>query len=1107
MAIDPKAKEATPSDKEWISRALGVMPDPAIAPRPAAQAYPPSAAGRAANDDRQSIGDLLRSLQLRPTHKSYLVASFFATAWIVGGLALGIVYLPELATTLVLTPAAVPVLLGLGALLVLPVSFFFMLAHMTWRAKELRLVTESMASLALRLAEPQSAAQETIAQVSETMHREIAVMNDSVEHTLARAAELETRVNGQAAALERANREADAQSRTMTQRLAEQHVQLGAQAEEVRNAVAAGRDYSEQAVELMRSYLDGIDARINAKADELAASIERGLHRFQQAVESRSRAVDESLGARAEDMIKTVHESGKDLAATLDRRVKDASVIIDARTAALTETIGAKIEELDKTLEHRVVAVTQNLEARIARFEDVAAGRAQEVASQIEMQTQSAAEALDRHVAQVAQSIKHNAVEAAGLVETRSKAAADILAGRMQQIAQAIETRTADARQALGKLAEDSESRIVSASSNASASLKGDAHSIETKLTALSANISAALSQNAQQVERTLLGASADAAHNFVGQAEHINSAMREHTAAMTKLLDEKSGGLLVAVAKRSKEFAAEVVRATDQAVKSLEAQGQTFTKAVSENGARIAADIGAAGKATTEAVGQSLKLVEESTKAAFERSKQATGASLSEMREVHGLLRTDGIAIFERLREANVLLREALSGAHDSIGTLEKKLGKRLGDLLSTMKEVNSLSGTVTGELTGHMGSFQESALKVLEDLSQLAAQFESHGHSLVQTVDLIDNINQRTVDTVNDRGAVLDSLITTLDTRAADFENRLLRFSTLLEESLDTATARTRDIGLLIAEASSQGVRAITEQYDIVRSTVDQENHRTADMLRNLYQSTVGEAQTSLQQSAERFTELLQGIKRMASDMQRELEVTREELRRGVLDIPRETADSMTQMRQVIIDQVEALAELHRIVAKHGRAGSGGPDSRRPLSEDMTASAASGGRAERIRREPPPPALPPPAAPRGNAAPGARGSWLTDLLHRASRDDEPQRYAIDSLDALSGDIARLIDHNAAADLWDRYNRGERNVFTRKLYTAQGQKVFDEVRGRYRSDRDFKQTVDRYLSEFERLLEDVSRDDHGQTMLRTYLNSETGKVYTMLAHAAGRFD
>ena len=123
-----------------------------------------------------------------------------------------------------------------------------------------------------------------------------------------------------------------------------------------------------------------------------------------------------------------------------------------------------------------------------------------------------------------------------------------------------------------------------------------------------------------------------------------------------------------------------------------------------------------------------------------------------------------------------------------------------------------------------------------------------------------------------------------------------------------------------------------------------------------------------------------------------------------------------------------------------------------------------------------------------------------------RAS-EDRPPRHSIESLDSLSVDIARMIDHDAAADLWDRYKRGERNVFTRRLYTLQGQQAFDDIRKKYRSDREFKQTVDRYISEFERLLDEVSRDDRGQVVARTYLTSETGKVYTMLAHAAGRFD
>ena len=143
---------------------------------------------------------------------------------------------------------------------------------------------------------------------------------------------------------------------------------------------------------------------------------------------------------------------------------------------------------------------------------------------------------------------------------------------------------------------------------------------------------------------------------------------------------------------------------------------------------------------------------------------------------------------------------------------------------------------------------------------------------------------------------------------------------------------------------------------------------------------------------------------------------------------------------------------------------------------SRDETASAA------------------PPPAPRE----AARGQ------ERPARDS---RDSVDSLDTLSVDIARMIDHETAAELWERYKRGERGLFTRRLYTIQGQKAFDEIRGKYRGDPEFRQTVEHYIHEFERLLDDVSRGDRGAAVVRNYLTSDTGKVYTMLAHAAGRFD
>ena len=104
-------------------------------------------------------------------------------------------------------------------------------------------------------------------------------------------------------------------------------------------------------------------------------------------------------------------------------------------------------------------------------------------------------------------------------------------------------------------------------------------------------------------------------------------------------------------------------------------------------------------------------------------------------------------------------------------------------------------------------------------------------------------------------------------------------------------------------------------------MRSTVEEERHRTADAMRGIYEDARNDTSAIFRQSTERFTEVIHGMKHMAAEMQRELEATRSELRRGILELPQETAESAAQMRRVIVDQIEALAELNRIVARHGR------------------------------------------------------------------------------------------------------------------------------------------------------------------------------------------
>jgi hypothetical protein len=103
--------------------------------------------------------------------------------------------------------------------------------------------------------------------------------------------------------------------------------------------------------------------------------------------------------------------------------------------------------------------------------------------------------------------------------------------------------------------------------------------------------------------------------------------------------------------------------------------------------------------------------------------------------------------------------------------------------------------------------------------------------------------------------------------------------------------------------------------------------------------------------------------------------------------------------------------------------------------------------------------------------------------------------------------DIASAIDERTAAEVWQRYRRGDRSVLSRHLYTLGGQQAFDEIAHRYRRDTDFRATVDRYMGDFERLLRDTQAKDRDGRLIQNYLSSQTGRVYLMLAHASGRLN
>src|SRR5215470_4805841 len=321
-AASPPAAQVTPpeepsSEPPW--RAVpAATPVEELRP-PEEELRPPeeqSLVPRAANDDRESIGQILGTLQRRPAHTSYVTATVFAGLWVLAGLVLGWMYLPELQSALGPTGLAAPVLAMLGIVFFVPIIFFYVLAHMAWRSKELRLITQSMAEVAMRMAEPETVARESIVTVGQAIRREVTAMGDGVERALARAAELETLVANEVSALEHAYNDNEVRIRALLQDLSSQRDTLVGQAGQIRDAI--------NSVHL------GLSRDISQISELVAEQVNDASRRITHTLAENAEHITRALGNAGDTMIQTLGERGGDLLTRLENTSRDTAQAISA---------------------------------------------------------------------------------------------------------------------------------------------------------------------------------------------------------------------------------------------------------------------------------------------------------------------------------------------------------------------------------------------------------------------------------------------------------------------------------------------------------------------------------------------------------------------------------------------------------------------------------------------------------------------------------------------------------------------------------------------------------------------------------------------------------
>lgn len=845
-----------------------------------------------------------------------------------------------------------------------------------------------------------------------------------------------------------------------------------------------------------------------------------------EAIAERSKEFDNKLELRTVAMSEMMITETQNLSNTLDQSTTTMVTNIQARTTEISGTIDAQGATMRARVDDALSSVTETMEGRANHVSAVITSKVTEVNNTIGNQVDNAIDRLSNaesgitaRIDSAAGSISDSAERAALSIETNVDAAresiADLVDSRLGTLPEAITARADITAERLSALNENINTSI----SKTMAELEKGADAIEETIGTRIANASLTISNDVEQTAARMDVAVRTALEQIRDAARHIEDLVEVRAIDTANMLGEKIQQMSSTLNEHSEGFALMISSSSDQLNGALENHGNILRDALVKN--------------TTE-------------------SEQLMATSTAR-------IQSDVNEALKKLNDGNLLLQRVLETSTSNLANLESSVANQTSSYAEAVRDAVSTTEHAGQLVSQHVTALQETIGSMTKEFGNVLVGLESETGQINTAAEALTSAGNFTVDTLENRRGAMEALAASFATRADEIDTRMRSFAQSISVTVGETEQRLMSARRAMEEALSASTQDVASHLDAISTAANDQGTRAGEQLRLTQQGLVQEMNSALEDATNRFNETAEAMRVTAGQVGSELEATRAELQRGVVELPEETRASAAAMRRVVAEQIDALNELNSIVRSQPRTHDVSPPAPAPRREppvqprapepapppplppaapaalalapapapapapvqrdDSSAVAALMRRPTENTRQPAPRRVAAPAPETARAPQNGNSSWLRDVLRNASANQEaemrqqapaptpapaPAQRQVNLTDLID-EVTRAVDENALIEAWYRYRSGESNVFSRRIYTLTGQGTYDEVRKKFQRDSEFAQTANAFIDDFERVLANAANDPRSGVTMDEHLISDRGKVYTMLAHASGR--
>lgn len=907
---------------------------------------------------------------------------------------------------------------------------------------------------------------------------------------------------------------------------------------------------------------------LSIRATEFANRVSEAGETIESSLEGKLNAIENSITVRGNNLANSLGTQTEALDKVLQERTETIENSISLNAKNLTSSLGMQTEALDKVLQERTNAIGQTIGEKLSGFGqqltrqvDETVGKLQDQTTQLQTNTKSVEEIITSKTKLVEDAVKASTINFAKVSEDNLNATN----AKAEEINALLTQTSADLSGSLDKATTNLTSKLGSTTKTLTDALDTTTSELSEKVSRSTDELNTAIQENKDIFSKTIEEKQSDFVSAIETQKDSLSRTLDGSTEVFNRAIEERANNLSSKLSQGAHQIASSLDEKSKAAADRMDSSVSELSQRLAENSNAIETQF-ALGNQTLEEKMQTGReqLVSSISDTVTQVGNEIDGkaAKISDLlteraKEINNRLGTTLVETQRNLEikteELNTLLSSRTS---DLAGLIDSEAKPAINSIIEagtqTSAKLNNLSQMIREEantLFSNIGSSSGLLEELIRNASNnldmmqnsLSTQIESFSnavetskHGVEQSEFIASKLNESMQNTSNDMMMGIGGIAQRFEAQSVILQDATKMIDAAqanLEATLEGKQDALQQLAVGLVSHSDQINTNMTSFNHMITSMIEDANAKSRDVSGTIS----SEIAKAIEDATSRFDDAVNAMRSSASTMRQELEQTREQMRRGILELPDETEKNATAMRRVVTDQITALRDLSSIIEKSGKVFDASPAMSNnvrqpaapaPASAPVAAPAAPARPTPSVSQALRTPTSRPQSATRSNPQPvpssqptPKSSGWVSDLLRRASEDERPSapsinvadsrspNQVVESLNSLSIDIANAIDHEASVELWERYQRGETNVFTRRLYTLQGQQTFDEIRSKYSRNLEFKNAVDRYITDFEQLLGKETNNGQNQSLAQSYLTSETGKVYTMLAHAAGKLD